>query len=125
MKQAVRAGIISSGSKYSLGSPLDGFAFLGKPHLDCIFRNPACCVFREKQAGGPLHISRIFQAGKDGQTYLFYMSVLLHRRDGGFCFLSWSAWCFLHPCCVWLYFCSGFLWQGFSSRSGALQSLLL
>lgn len=39
-------------------------------------------VFREEQAGGPLHISRTFQAGEDGQIHV--CATAMGGRDGGY-----------------------------------------
>lgn len=126
-KQAVRAGIISSGSKYSLGSPLDGLAFLGKPHLDCIFRKPACCVQRETSRWTSPHFQDIPGRRKwTNLSFLYICATAVRGRDGGLCVSCPGLHgAFLPPCCVWLYFCTGFSWQSLGSGSGALQGLVL
>lgn len=81
-EQAMRAGMISAGSKQSASSPLDGLAFLEKPHLGCIFRKPACCVQRGASRQTSLHAAGSSQAGREAQTYPVDKSVLLQGGEG-------------------------------------------
>lgn len=66
---------------------LDWLTFLGKPHLDCIFRKPACCDQREASRWTSPHFQDIPGRGRwTNLSFLYVCATTVRGRDGGFCF---------------------------------------
>lgn len=80
-EQAARAGMINAALKQSPSSPSDGWPSLGKPHLGCIFRKPACNVQKGASRQTSLHAAGASQAGREAQ-------VCAAARMGGFLCVS-------------------------------------